>query len=633
MRVGSLAASARRVRRAWLAARQAVQARGGVLPVARAVLSVVQRQGLGGVRGLFSRAVNADDYAAWVRKFDTIDDAAREMLRGKIAKLANRPLISIVVPVFNAPEAHLRAMIDSVRAQLYQHWELCICDDASTQAHVAQVLADYARNDARIKIVTRAANGHISAASNDALALASGEFIALLDHDDVLPEHALYMVAHYLERFPEARLFYSDEDKLTPGGERIEPYFKPDWDPLLMLGQNVFSHLGVLARDLVHEVGGFRVGFEGSQDLDLVLRCAEKVAREQIVHIPHVLYHWRIGEQSTAREVAAKPYVREAAVRAVQEHLTRTGRAASVEPVRESSSMLRVVLDVPAPQPLVSIIVPTRDKPELLAQCIESVLRVTSYENFEVIVVDNGSTDPRALELLASWRESDKIRVIRDDSPFNYSALNNKAVALARGSVLCLLNNDIEVRDPAWLTVLCGYAMQPETGAVGAALWYPTERLQHGGIALAGNSVAGHLHHMLGRGDAGYFGRALLAQQVAAVTGACLVARKSLYDEVGGLDAEHLGVAYNDVDLCLKLSAAGYRNVYVPYANLYHHESASRGSDAGGERAARLEREAAWMRQRWGEQLFRDPSHNPNLEIEGGRFFSLAAMPRLGQFD
>ncbi|WP_233272648.1 glycosyltransferase family 2 protein [Paraburkholderia acidisoli] len=620
-------------RRAWLAARQTIHARGGVLPVARAVLAIVRRQGLGGVRGLFQRAVNADDYPAWRLKFDTIDGPRREALRGKLAALTRRPRISIVVPVFNPPASDFRAMLDSVCAQLYPEWELCLCDDASTQAHVGEILAEYARRDARIKTVRRETNGHICAASNDALALATGEFIALLDHDDVLPEQALLIVAQYLERHPTAQLLYSDEDKLTPQGERVEPYFKPDWDPLLMLGQNVFSHLGVLARDLVLAVGGFRVGFEGSQDLDLVLRCAEKVAREDIVHIPHVLYHWRIGAQSTSREVAAKPYVREAAVRAVTEHLARTGRAARVEPLRETSSMLRVVFDVPAPAPLVSILVPTRDKPELLAQCIHSVMRHTSYENFEILIVDNGSTDPRALELLASLRATDRIRVIRDDSPFNYSALNNRAAALARGSVLCLLNNDIEVRDPAWLSILVGYALQPESGAAGAALWYGSERLQHGGIALAGEAVAGHLHHMIGREEAGYFGRALLAQQVAAVTGACLVVRKSLYEQVGGLDEQHLGVAYNDVDLCLKLNAAGYCNLYVPYANLYHHESASRGSDMSGERAARLAREAAWMRQRWGERLFRDPSHNPNLEIEGGRFFSLASSPRIGQFD
>ncbi|WP_321947697.1 glycosyltransferase family 2 protein [Paraburkholderia sp. J10-1] len=619
--------------RALRAARQAVRSRGGVLPVARAAMAVIRRQGRAGLRSLLARAANADDYGAWIARFDTIDDVSRASLREKVARFATRPRISIVVPVFNPQPEHLREMLDSVLAQIYPDWELCLCDDASTEPHVAQILAQYAAADARIKTVRRARNGHICEASNDALRLATGAYVALLDHDDRLAEHALYMVAQYLQLHPDAKLIYSDEDKLTPGGERIEPYFKPDWDPVLMLGQNMFSHLGVFDTALVRAVGGFRAGFEGSQDHDLVLRCAEKVPESAIVHIPHVLYHWRISEQSTAREVAAKPYVREAAKRAVSEHLQRTGRVADVDWLRASSSMLRVIFPVPEPQPLVSVIIPTRDKPELLAQCVDGLVQRTRYANIEILIVDNGSTDARALTLLAGYAAMQNCRVIRDDSPFNYSALNNKAAALARGSVLCLLNNDIDARDPEWLSILCGYALQPGIGAVGAALWYPNERLQHGGVALAGDAVAGHCHHMLGRDEAGYFGRALLAQRVAAVTGACLVVSKALFDQVGGLDAGNLGVAYNDVDLCLKLNAQGRRNVYVPYASLYHHESASRGTDQTGERAARLNREASWMKQRWGDVLVRDPAYNPNLEIDGGQFFRLSASPRIGQFD
>ncbi|MBB3258019.1 glycosyltransferase involved in cell wall biosynthesis [Paraburkholderia bannensis] len=619
--------------RAWRAAHQAVRSRGGVLPVARAAMGVIRRQGLGGVRSLLSRAARTDDYGAWIARFDTIDEASRASLRDKVAQLKGRPRISIVVPVFNPRAEHLRDMLESVLAQIYPDWELCLCDDASTEPHVAEILAQYAAADTRIKTMRRDVNGHICVASNDALALATGDYVALLDHDDRLAEHALYLIARYLQLHPQAKLLYSDEDKLTPDGERIEPYFKPDWDPILMLGQNMFSHLGVISTALVREVGGFRAGFEGSQDHDLVLRCAEEVDASAIVHIPHVLYHWRISEQSTAREVAAKPYVREAAKRAVKEHLERTGRIADVDWLRPTSSMLRVVFPVQQPQPLVSVIIPTRDKPDLLAQCIDSLSQRTRYANIEILIVDNGSTDARALALLSAYDAKENCRVIRDDSPFNYSALNNRAAALARGAVLCLLNNDIESRDPEWLSILCGYAMQPGIGAVGCALWYPNERLQHGGVALAGDDVAGHLHHMLGRDEAGYFGRALLAQQVSAVTGACLVVRKALFEQVGGLDEENLGIAYNDIDFCLKLNMEGYRNVYVPYANLYHHESASRGADRTGERAARLNREAAWMRQRWGKRLVSDPAYNPNLEIDGGQFFRLSESPRIGQFD
>lgn len=630
MRWSSLIQSPRRFSRGF---RETVQIRGGVLPVARRVIDVMRREGFGGLRSLMYRAVNAGDYGSWVNRFDTIDEGARSVLRTKSAALTDRPLISIVVPVFNTPADYLRAMIESVRAQIYQEWELCVCDDASTLSHVTTILNEYRTLDARIRVVRRASNGHICSASNDALAIATGRFIALLDHDDCLPEHALYMVAHYLQLHPSARMLYSDEDKLTPSGERVEPYFKSDWDPVLMLGQNMFSHLGVFETALVREVGGFRMGFEGSQDHDLVLRCSERVGVDGIIHIPHVLYHWRSTAQSTARDVSVKPYVREATVRAVREHLERAGRQAAVEPLSENSSMLSVKLAVPQPEPLVSIIIPTRDKPDLLAKCVSSLRERTNYQNFEILIVDNGSTDPRALTLLADYAKIPNVVVFRVDAPFNYSALNNEAAARARGSLLCLLNNDVEVIDRNWLSVLCGYALQSGVGAVGAALWYPNDTLQHGGVVLAGDAIAGHMHHLLHRGGAGYFGRAVLAQQVSAVSAACLLVRHDLFDAVGGLDAENLTVAYNDVDFCLKLHAAGYRNVYVPYANLYHHESASRGNDASGERALRLAREAHWMQSKWGDALSSDAFYNPNLALAGGKFFSLALPPRIGQFD
>jgi glycosyltransferase involved in cell wall biosynthesis len=619
--------------RLWRSARLAVQLRGGIRPVVNRVVDVMRREGLGGVRSLLHRAADADDYGDWVQRYDTIDESARTALRSQAAALADRPLISVLVPVFNTPESYLRQMLESVRAQIYQEWELCLCDDASTDAHVAATLDEYVKLDARIKVVRNSRNGHICAASNSALAIATGRFVALLDHDDLLPEHALYIVALYLQKYPGAKILYSDEDKLTPDGERVEPYFKSDWDPMLMLGQNMFSHLGVFESALLAEVGGFRVGFEGSQDHDLVLRCSERVRSDEIVHIPHILYHWRSTPQSTARDVAAKPYVRDASLRAVREHLARTNRQASVEPLRGGASMMRATFAVSQPEPLVSIIIPTRDKPDLLARCIESVQGRTTYRNFEILIVDNGSTDPRVIALLSQYTGMSNVTVIRDDAPFNYSALNNEAAARARGTLLCLLNNDIEVIDPEWLSILCGYALQPGAGAVGAALWYPTESLQHGGMVLAGDAIAGHMHHMLRRGEAGYFGRAMLAQQVSAVSAACLVVKRSLFEAVGGLDAEHLKVAYNDVDFCLKLHAAGYRNVYVPYANLYHYESASRGNDVARESAVRLSNEAAWMRNRWGDALNRDAFHNPNLAISDGKFFSLASPPRVGQFD
>jgi GT2 family glycosyltransferase len=601
-----------------------------VLPALRAGWATFRREG---VTGLVRRAAqdDASAYRTWVERYDTLDDKKREALRTAVRGLHRPPLISVIVPVFNSPEPLLRAMIESVRAQIYPHWELCIVDDASTQAQVTAVLREYAHADSRIRFMRRSTNGHICAASNDALGMATGRFIALLDHDDVLPERALAMAAIYLERYPSARMLYSDEDKLAPNGARVEPYFKPDWNPTLILGQNMFSHLGVFETELVKEVGGFRSGFEGSQDHDLALRCVERAGDAAVTHVPHVLYHWRITAQSTSSSVAAKPYARDASMRAVREHLARSGFDALVQPLSPDSTMLRVTFALPDPAPMVSIIVPTRDGADLLARCIDSVRTRTRYRNYEIIIVDNGSSEARAVELLARLAQQPNITVLRIDAPFNYSALNNQAVATARGSLLCLLNNDIEVISPDWLDTLVGYAMLPQSGAVGAALWYPNDRLQHGGVLLGIGDLAGHYHHKLPRGARGYFGRAVLAQQLSAVSAACLVVRKELYEKAGGLDAEHLAVAFNDVDFCLRLDEAGYRNIYVPYAELYHHESASRGSDAAASNAERFAREAAWMRQRWGTRVQEDRFYNPNLALGGAAVFSLAFPPRITQ--
>jgi GT2 family glycosyltransferase len=309
------------------------------------------------------------------------------------------------------------------------------------------------------------------------------------------------------------------------------------------------------------------------------------------------------------------------------------GRAAKVELLLENAGMSRVTFELPFVKPLVSIVIPTRNGADLLKRCVDSLLGKTLYKPFELIIVDNGSTDPRALALLHSYSQLPDIKVLRVDAPFNFSALNNEAVRHARGTLLCLLNNDMEITQPDWLDVLCGYALLPESGAVGAALWYPDDRLQHGGVVLAGASVAGHMHHLMHRGAPGYFGRAVLAQQVSAVTAACLLVKKSLYESVGGLDEAGLSVAYNDVDFCMKLGQAGYQNLYIPYAAMYHYESASRGRDASGERAQRLLRENQCMQDRWGAALANDPFYSPNLAIEGGRFFMLASPPRVGQFN
>ncbi|MEX3954859.1 glycosyltransferase [Trinickia sp. EG282A] len=609
-----------------------VRTRGGVRGLVRHFVAIVRSEGMSGIKGRLLRAdglPSVKQYQNWIEQYDSLDDGKRAEIRQQIAAFARKPLISIVVPTYNSDERLLREMIASVRAQLYTNWELCIADDASPDPRVAEVLAEAAAADPRIRFVVRTTNGHISEASNTALELARGEYVALLDHDDVLPEHALFVVAAYINRHPRGRLFYSDEDKITLDGQRTDPYFKPDWNPLLSLSQNMFSHLGVFDTALLRQVGGFRKGFEGSQDHDLIFRCVEIASDQSVVHIPHVLYHWRIMAGSTAQSGSEKPYARQARLRAVQEHLSRTGVRATAE---DDSGHLRVRFAVPAPAPEVSIIIPTRDRVELLRQCIESVRSKSTYPNYEIIVVDNGSTEQPTLDYFSAVAD-EGVRILRDDSPFNFSVLNNRAVEHAAGEFICLLNNDIEVITPDWLEELVSLASQPGTGAVGARLWYPDEKLQHGGVVLGLGGVAGHIHHGSHRWQTGYFARAISTQNLSAVTAACLVIRKTIYEEVGGLD-EELAVAFNDVDFCIKVLRAGYRNAWTPFAELYHHESASRGSDMDPGKYQRFVGEVERMQARWPDLIARDPAYNPNLTLDSTRgSFALSFPPRIGMLE
>ncbi|MDR6468651.1 GT2 family glycosyltransferase [Paraburkholderia graminis] len=633
-----VSAMARALRLVWGTIERQAEAQGGYAGALGYYAKALRRGGIAGARdrlrrlqsgaGFADRPPSEAVYSAWIDRFDTFGEAERDKANTIMATFARQPLISIVVPTYNSDPVFLEAMIQSVRDQVYQNWELCIADDASTRPEPAQILRRYAALDERIKVVFREVNGHISEASNSALSIANGEYVALLDHDDVLPAHALFSVVRYINKHPDARMFYSDEDKLTADGKRAMPYFKCDWNPELFLTQNMFSHLGVFETALIREAGGFRKGFEGSQDYDLTLRCVEIAGHDKVVHIPHVLYHWRIAPGSTAGSGSEKPYALLAAIRALQEHLKRIGAEATVEQVFDEPAILHVRYAVPQPAPKVSLIIPTRDGVDLLRQCIESVLLRTIYPNYEIIVVDNGSVKEETLSYFAQISEKSNVRVVRDDSPFNYSALNNRAVAMATGDYLCLLNNDIEVISPDWLNEMVGVACQPGHGAVGAALWYPDNTLQHGGVMIGLGGVAGHIHHKMKRGLFGYFGRAVVRQNLSAVTAACLVIRKSIYHEVGGLN-EELAVAFNDVDFCLRVGEAGYRNVWTPHAELYHHESATRGSDMDPDKRDRFVSEVRWMQNRWASKLEYDPAYNPNLTLNPQLpLFTLADPPR-----
>lgn len=576
-----------------------------------------------------SQASERQNYAKWIGLYDTLTDDNRKFLRGRSKAFAKRPLISFVMPVYNPNVQWLQQAIESVQAQLYEHWELCIADDASTNPEVAKLLKKLAAKDKRIKLTLREKNGHISAASNSALELATGEWIALIDHDDLISEHALYHVVDAINEHPECRMIYSDEDKIDEENRRCDPYFKCDWNPDLFYSQNMFCHLGVYHADLVREVKGFRVGLEGSQDYDLALRCIERISPAQVHHIPKVLYHWRVHAESTASSGDAKPYAVIAGERALNEHFERTGVAATTN---FSVYGYRTTYALPDTLPLVTLIIPTRNGLALLKQCVDSILEKTKYSHYEILIMDNGSDDPATLQYLSTVQKRTNVRVIRDDSPFNYSKLNNDAVKAARGTVVGLLNNDVEVVNGEWLTEMVSHALRPEVGAVGARLWYPDDTLQHGGVIIGIGGVAGHAHKHFKKNDAGYFSRAMLTQALSAVTAACLIIRKEVYQSVGGLNEKDLHVAFNDVDFCLRVRDAGYRNIWTPYAELYHHESATRGMEDTPAKKARFEKEVLYMQKFWGESLKYDPAYSPNLTIEH-EDFSLAWPPRIKDTD
>jgi O-antigen biosynthesis protein len=567
-------------------------------------------------------------YDNWVKQFDTLSAADREAIRQHIRVLDYKPPISILMPVFEPPRWALRDAIASVRGQLYPHWELCIADDASTTPHVAEMLNEAASEDHRIKWVRREANGHISAASNSALLLARGEFIALMDHDDLLPDRALYEIAVALNDNPKLDIIYSDEDQIDHKGRRCLPYFKTDWNIDLLLGHNIVSHLGVYRRELVERIGGFREGFEGSQDYDLALRCADATVPSRIHHIPAVLYHWRRDYGSASFSENQLTECSAAALRAISDHLDRRDEGGEVGPHPVLPQWSRVIRPIPQPAPLVSLIVPTKDRADLLRTCLDGLLNRTDYARIEVLIVDHASQLPETRDLFEKLKLDPRVRILHYSGPFNYSAINNFAVAASRGSIVGLINNDIDVINSTWLAEMVSFAVLQDVGAVGAKLLYAGGRVQHGGIGLGIGGIAVHFNHGTPGWAAGYFGRNQLVSSVSAVTGACLIVRRSVFEEVDGLNETELGIAFNDVDFCLKLRKKGYRNIWTPHALLYHHESASRGPEDTPEKRARFGREIQYMLDTWGPELKHDPFYNDNFSTKSGKCFQLAYPPR-----
>jgi glycosyltransferase involved in cell wall biosynthesis len=573
------------------------------------------------------REKKADEYQSWIERFDSPTPATVASMRSELRLLPRHPLISIILPVYNPELRFLEAAIDSIRNQIYERWELCIADDASTDPQIRPFLEKTAATDARIKVTFREKNGHISACSNSALALATGDWCALLDQDDAFAEHALALVAREIERHPDAGIIYSDEDKIDEDGVRSNPFFKPDWNPELFLGQNYINHLGCYRTDVLREISGFREGLEGSQDYDLALRCIDRLRPAQVRHIPRILYHWRMVGGSLAAIPDAKPYAKEAARRAIADHCKRNGMPGKVVPCPENAESHRVIHALPEPAPLVSIIIPTRDCAELLKRSVESIRAHTDYSPFEILIIDNGSVEEETFRFFREIDRDERIRVISESGPFNYSRLNNHAAKRARGEILVFLNNDTEIDDPDWLTEMVSHAARAEVGAVGARLWYPDGTLQHGGVVLGLGGVAGHAFPHIPRGHPGYFNRAMLQQNSSAVTGACMAVRKSVFEELKGFDEVNLGVTFNDIDFCLRLTQRGYRIVWTPNANLIHRESASRGHQRTREEQEEFERAVDYMQTTWGRELMHDPFYNPNLSLNPPGF-EIAFPPR-----
>ena len=560
-------------------------------------------------RAKIEKLRNQASYPNWLARNEVLDI---EAMTQEIATFHYQPKISIAMPVYNVEEKWLRLCIDSILNQVYTNWELCMADDASTDPNVKKILTEYQQLDERIRVVFREQNGHISEATNSALAIATGEFVALLDNDDELAINAFYEVVKVLNENPELDLIYSDEDKIDMDGNRSDPAFKPDWSPDLLLGTNYISHLGVYRRSILEEIGGFRKGYDGSQDYDLVLRFTEKTTKERIKHIPKVLYYWRMLPTSTAVDQGSKGYAFEAGLRAVQDALVRRGINGHATH-GAANGLYDVYYDIKSDK-LVSIIIPTKNGYKDVQRCVSSIIEKTTYQNYEIIMADNGSTDPKMHELYAEFEQQlpGRFFVESIDIPFNFSTINNRAVKKAHGEYLLFLNNDTEVITENWLTLMVSFAQQERIGCVGAKLLYPNNTVQHAGVILGLGGVAGHGHYGYPHGDLGYFGRLAINVNYSAVTAACLLMKKADFDAVGGFE-EAFTVAFNDVDLCLKVQALGRDNVWLHEAELYHFESQTRGYDDKGKKKKRFEQEKVMMEEKWGPLIENDPFYNPNL--------------------
>lgn len=559
-------------------------------------------------------------YKAWMR---TPLYSPAQLAQQKTRVFEKEILFSVITPLFNTPERFLHDMISSVIAQTYGKWELCLADGSDGEhGYVGQICRMYAQKDDRIKYRKLETNLGIAGNSNACIDMASGDYIAFLDHDDVLHPAALFDVMEEISR-QDADIVYTDEATFRSPDLKniILVHFKPDYAPDNLLANNYICHFTAFKRSLLDKCGGFRCGYDGAQDHDLMLRITREA--DNISHIPKVLYYWRAHPQSTAESEGNKPFASTAGLKVVKDNLAAAGVDVSVELAKGISTIYRVIYPLPSPAPKISIIIPNCDHVNDLRACIRSVLEKTTYGNYEIIIAENNSVKDETFEY---YREltagSENIRVVRwPGSGFNWAAINNFAVKeAASGEYLLLLNNDTEVISPDWIEQMLMYAQRPDVGVTGAMLYFPNDTIQHAGVILGLGGYAGHAFHRISRGNTGYMGRLCYAQNLSAVTGACMLIRKTIWEEVGGVD-ERFAVNCNDIDLCMRIREAGYLIVWTPYAELYHYESKSRGGNATPEKTARAEREIQLFTERWHDIMEKgDPYYNPNLTLKYSDF-------------
>lgn len=563
-------------------------------------------------------------YGPWYEAYKP-DEAALEKQRNH--KFSKTPLISIAVPAYKTPGVFLRQMIRSVQDQTYGNWELCIANGSPEDEEMKKILRECAREDSRIRYKNLKENLGIAGNTNEAFAMAGGEFVGLLDHDDLLAPNALYEAVKAVNKNPQADVIYTDEDKVTTDlSEHFQPHLKPDFSLDLLRSNNYICHFFIVRREILEKTGGFRKEFDGAQDHDLIFRCVEQ-ARE-IAHIPEILYHWRTHKASTADNPASKMYAFDAGKRAIEAHLDRMGVKGIVSHTKDLG-FFRVKYPIQG-SPLVSVIIPNKDEEPTLRACIDSIREKTTYKNYEILIIENNSTSKEIFQYYKELSGQENIRIFNWKKEFNYSAINNYGASKARGEYLLFLNNDVTVITPDWMEEMLGVCQRKEVGAVGVKLLYPDNTIQHAGCVIGIGGIAGHMFVDMPADRTGYLHKASILQDMSAVTAACMMMKRKAFEEAGGF-TEELAVAFNDVDLCLKVRKEGYLIVYDPYAQLYHMESKTRGEEDSEKKLRRFQTEIEYMRCHWLDILKNgDPYYNKNLSLTKWNY-SLKPLPERGR--